>query len=99
MDPSKRTLPIRLLVLGITMLLATMWAAPAEACCKYGCCDCSCVAARAAAIAAGMNKSLGRRGLQGSVQSFRLEPSGPGVSGGKWSCVPSSSDAVYCTRQ
>lgn len=85
----------------IGLAVLTLWPDTATACCRYGCCDCSCIALqmqeKAPSIAIAIERALQGKNKGGSIQSFKIDLSDRPISQAKWSCAPIPNGAI-CTR-
>ena len=77
---------------------ALFWVSAAEACCSYGCCDCSCVALKLSKRAKALDKQLGATGKGGATKITIEVSDNPQISRAPFACQPTSNGAV-CTRQ
>ena len=84
---------------ALTVLAAlSIFSGSALACCKYGCCDCSCVALHLQNNADSVARSISRRLKgKGTVESFTVTVSETRTPKG-WKCVPTK-DGATCTRE
>ena len=93
MSIAKRYL-IKIGMPAIAMLFIAMSVSPSLAsCCRYGCCDCSCIAMRKSPLIAGK----GARSVS-NVHSVWIDLSDRPTTGKKWSCTPWF-EGAYCTRK
>ncbi len=94
-----RNLVLALVLIGFGVVA---WPGGAAACCRYGCCDCGCVARvaqdNAGAIARSIERALRVKGAENSIRSFRIDFSDRRMTATKWTCAAVANGAV-CTRR